>query len=281
MRAAAQLSLETGPGGGYKVSRRTEEAKKPVRRIAIKVEYDGADFHGWQLQADQRTVQGVLEKAALKTTTASARLHGASRTDAGVHALGQVAHFNTDSNLRVDEIVPALNYWLPRDVSVLAACGVPEGFHARFSARSKLYRYRVLPCRVRRPLRERFCLRLRGALDLPAMQECARLVVGRHEFASFASERSEGDNTVRTVLRSEWRGAEDELHYFIEADGFLYNMVRALVGTMLEAGRGKLPADGFERILRARDRRAAAATAPAHGLTLIEVKYGEEHNLFA
>ena len=253
-----------------------------MRRIAVKVEYDGTDFVGWQLQAVGRSIQGVMEDAVRKATGAADRVpvQGAGRTDAGVHAEGQVAHFDTGCDLEPDVIVRALNYWLPRDVSVLAARQVPDDFHARFSAKLKLYRYRVICCRERRPLRERYWLREPGSLDLPVMQECASLVAGSHDFASFTTEKQEGQDTVRTVRRSEWTQA-DELHYRVEADGFLYNMVRALVGTMLEAGRGKLTPDEFRRILDARDRRAAGPTAPPHGLTLVEVRFGESCDLFS
>lgn len=252
-----------------------------MRRIAVKLEYDGTDFLGWQLQAEGRTVQGALEEAARKATGGAERVvvQGAGRTDAGVHAEGQVAHFDTDSHLEPDVMVRALNYWLPEDVSVLAARDVPEGFHARFSAAGKLYRYRVLCCPERRPLRERYCLHEQGPLDLASMQGCAALIVGRHDFASFTTEKQEGQNTVRTVRRSEWVEEDDELHYYVEGDGFLYNMVRALVGTMLEAGRGKLAPDRCQHILDTQDRRAAGPTAPAHGLTLVCVSYGKGDDL--
>ena len=254
-----------------------------MRRIAVKIEYDGTDSAGWQLQADERTTQGVVEQAVRKATGAVDRVpvQGASRTDAGVHAEGQVAHFDTGCQLQPWVIVRALNYWLPRDVSVLAAREVTADFHARFSATGKLYRYGVVCCREPRPLRERYRLREPCSLDLSAMQGCAELIVGTRDFASFTTKKQEGQGTVRTVWRSEWTQAGDELHYYVEADGFLYNMVRALVGTMLNAGRGKLTPDEFERILHAQDRRAAGLTAPSHGLTLVKVDYGEQYDLFS
>jgi len=246
-----------------------------VRRIALKIEYDGTGFLGWQLQRAGRTVQGALEDAAGRATDSQRRLpvHGAGRTDAGVHALGQVAHFDTDSALPAEVLLRAVNHWLPKDVSVLGCWEVPQDFHSRFTAVSKIYRYRVLPCSVRRPMAERYCLREPGPLDLAAMQQCACLIEGSHDFASFATEKREGQNTLRTVLRSEWREQGGELQYWVEADGFLYNMVRALVGAMLDAGRGRLSACEFRRIMEARDRRTAGRTAPPHGLTLVEVKY--------
>jgi len=253
-----------------------------MRRIAIKVEYDGTDFEGWQLQAEGRTVQGAVEEAVGKAAGSEERVtvHGAGRTDAGVHAEGQVAHFDTACDLAPEVLVRAINHWLPGGVSCRAAAEAAEDFHARFGAAGKLYRYRVLCSAEPRPLRERYCLRVFQPLDAAAMGECARAVAGEHDFASFASESWNYDSTVRTVTRSEWIEAGDEMHYLIEADGFLYNMVRALVGTMLEAGEGKLTPEAFAQVLEARDRKAAGRTAPAHGLTLVEVHYPPECDPF-
>ena len=244
-----------------------------TRRIALTIEYDGTGFNGWQLQASGRTVQGVLEEAIFKATGAHSRVHGASRTDAGVHAEGQAAHFDTDSRLPPWQVLKALNYYLPRDVAVLEAKDVPPEFHARFSATGKLYRYRVLLSPVRRPLLEGSCLREGRPLDLGAMQACAGCVKGEHDFASFASEPERVHTTVRTVTRSEWSREGEELRYYVEANGFLYKMVRTLVGTMLEAGLGKLTVADFERVMDERDRRAAGPCAPAKGLTLMAVRY--------
>jgi len=268
-----------------------------MRRIAIKLEYDGADFDGWQLQDGGRTVQGALETAVQKATGAGGRVvvQGASRTDAGVHAQGQVAHFDTESALEPAVLVRAINHWLPQDVSCLQAADASQDFHARFSARGKLYCYRVLLSAQRRPLIERYCVRVFMPVELSAMQACAQHILGEHDFASFASESDGAEKTVRTVARSEWvmsadipeqsRGwhpdSTNEIQYLVEADGFLYNMVRALVGTMLEVGRGKITVEGFARALDARDRKAAGPTAPAHGLTLVRVNYPPQLDPFA
>jgi len=246
-----------------------------MRRVAFTIEYDGTEFNGWQLQAGGRTVQGVLEEAIFKATGARSRVHGASRTDAGVHAEGQVAHCDTDSRLPSWQMLKALNHYLPPDVAVLQAKDVPPQFHARFSATSKLYRYRVLLSRVRRPLLDRFCMREGRPLDVEAMQACADRVKGEHDFASFASEPERMNTTVRRVSRSEWRSEGEELRYYVEADGFLYKMVRTLVGTMLEVGLGKRTVADFERIMAAHDRRTAGPCAPAKGLTLMVVRYPE------
>lgn len=257
-----------------------------MRTIVLRVEYAGGDFLGWQLQPDGRTVQGEMEAAAARATGVDTRvvIKGAGRTDAGVHAMGQVAQFDTASGLDCDTLARAINYWLPDDVAVLTACepaAAAEGkrFNVRFSALSKLYRYRLLSSHVRRPMRARFCTRVEPGLDVAAMRRCASVLAGEHDFASFTSEKQEGQDTVRTIMRSEWVEEDEELRYEVEGNGFLYNMVRALVGTMIEAGRGKLAPDEFGRVLGRRDRRAAGPTAPARGLTLVEVRYGPQWGL--
>jgi len=244
-----------------------------MRRMMITLEYDGTDFCGWQLQAEDRTVQAAVEEAVQRVTGRASRVTGASRTDSGVHAEGQVAHFDTDSELEAERLVPALNFYLPPDVSVLDCREVEPDFHARFSATSKLYRYRILRSGPRRPLRERFCLREWRPLDAGAMAEAAAALAGRHDFTSFASEHGETASNVRHLMRSELIEDNDELHYYAEADGFLYNMVRIIVGTLLEVGRGKIPASDVPDILAARNRKAAGPTAPPRGLALVKVKY--------
>ncbi len=242
----------------------------------ITIEYDGTDFLGWQLQAEGRTVQGVLEDALLKTTQENIRVTGAGRTDSGVHAEGQTAHFGTSSELATERFAPALNFWLPDDVAVLHCCEAPGDFDAQRSARSKLYRYRILRSSTPRPLRDRYVLREWRPLDLGRMAECAALLEGEHDFTSFASEHSEASGAVRRVLRSEIREDGDEVHYLVEGEGFLYNMVRIIVGTLRRAGLGKLSVEEFAGVLEARSRPAAGPTAPAKGLTLLEVTYPED-----
>ena len=246
-----------------------------MRRIAIKLQYDGTDYLGWQLQAEGRTVQGVLEEAVRRATGAAERVpvQGAARTDAGVHAEGQVAHFDTACELPAAALVDALNFWLPADVAVLAAYQAGEAFHARFSAVAKLYRYRLLCSRQRRPLTERYCFRVPLLLDLGAMRACASQLVGTHDFSSFTSAGGNTQATTHTVFLSEWREAGGELHFLVKADGFSYKMVRALVGTMLDAGRGRLSPEDFAAALLRLQRRAAGPTAPARGLTLVQVFY--------
>lgn len=244
-----------------------------MRRLMLTIEYDGTDFYGWQVQAEGRTVQGVLEEAVLKACGEQARVSGASRTDSGVHAEGQVAHFDADSALPPGRLLKALNHWLPHDVAVLDCREAPDGFDARFSAASKLYRYRLLCSQVRRPLRERSTVRVWRPLDRRAMRACAEMLVGEHDFTSFASEHTEAASNVRRLIRSELVEAGDELHYLVEGDGFLYNMVRIIVGTLLEVGLGNLTPDEFAAALAARDRKAAGPTARPRGLALVRVSY--------
>ncbi len=247
-----------------------------MRRVMLTLEYDGARFLGWQLQTEGRTVQGVLEAAVEKATGERARLTGASRTDSGVHAEGQVAHFETNTRLGEAELLKALNHWLPLDVAVLDCRAAPPGFDARFSAASKLYRYRILRSAVRHPLREGRVLRVWRPLDVAAMRECAAMLVGQHDFTSFASEHTQAASNVRRLLRSELVEKGEELHYLVEGEGFLYNMVRIIAGTLLRVGLGKMTAEGFAAALQARDRRAAGPTARAHALTLLCVRYPDD-----
>ncbi len=247
-----------------------------MRRLLLTLEYDGTDFNGWQLQAEGRTVQGALEEAVRRITGERVRVCGAGRTDAGVHAEGQTAHFDTESDLEPARIKGALNHYLPQDVSVLDCRQVPHQFDAQRSATSKLYRYRILTSGPRRPLRERYVLRRWQPLDAEAMARCAALLEGEHDFTSFASEHATVQSCVRRVVRSELVESGDELHYFIEGDGFLYNMVRVIVGTLIEVGRGQMGEEEFADALAARDRTAAGPTAAARGLTLVRVNYPDD-----
>ncbi|MFW6457026.1 MAG: tRNA pseudouridine(38-40) synthase TruA [Planctomycetota bacterium] len=241
----------------------------------MKIEYDGTDFLGWQLQAEGRTVQGAVEQAVQKALGIQMRVpvHASGRTDTGVHAVGQVAHFDTDISRPPITLVDALNHWLPDDVSILAATRVSSSFHSRFSASRKLYRYRILRSSVPHPLRERFTHRVYEDLHPSPMQLCAQRIIGTHNFASFTSSGSSVQSTVRCIHLSEWRERGDELHYFVESNGFTYNMVRALVGTMIEAGRANLSPTDMERIILARDRRYGGPTVSPKGLMLMHVEY--------
>jgi tRNA pseudouridine38-40 synthase len=245
----------------------------PLYRVTLA--YDGTDFLGWQRQArSDRTVQGVLEDALARLAEGGGvTVVGAGRTDAGVHALGQVASFGLPRDIDPTGLRRALNGLLPEDVRVLEAARVPEGFNARRSAASKLYRY-VLDCGgVPLPQRRRGTAWVPWHLDVTAVQRVASLFLGRHDFRSLASAGSSVRTTVRTVIRSDVAFDETGLTYEVEADGFLRRMVRSMVGGLIAAGRGRVRATDLAAALQARDRRAWPPPAPASGLTLVRVEY--------
>jgi tRNA pseudouridine38-40 synthase len=242
-----------------------------MKNYRLVIGYDGTDFRGWQRQPDGRTVQGVLEEAVFKVTRKRTVVHGAGRTDAGVHALGQVASIRGVFKLTDEVLFRALNAVLPADVRVFSLEEAPPGFHARRSARSKLYRYRIVHAPQASPLDRRYVLHWPYPLKLGAMREAARLFVRTADFTAFSSNRDR--SPVRTVTRSEIRRSGDEIVYTVEAQGFLRYMVRTIVGTLLEVGRGRIRPADIEEIFGNRNRSLAGPTAPARGLTLIRVDY--------
>lgn len=245
-----------------------------MRNIKLLIEYDGTDFFGWQKQPWGRTVQGVLEEAITRILGHQIRLVGSSRTDRGVHALGQVANFKTTSPLPLETMLRAFNAVLPEDVAVKAVEEAPHDFHARFSAKSKVYEYRVLLRPIRSPLERRYSWHVPESLDIDAMAECCQRLIGRLDFSSFRISGSKTKTTVREMYRAEIvLRSPHHLLFVFEANGFLKGMVRSIVGTLVEVGRGKISPEQFVRILEARDRRAAGITAPPQGLFLVEVKY--------
>lgn len=242
--------------------------------------YDGTDFEGWQLQAAARaarTVQGCFEEALARLSGGEAvRAHAAGRTDAGVHALGQVVSFELPRPFEPARLARALNGLLPRDVRVLAAAEAAPGFHARRSATGKLYRYELDTGPVQLPQRRRLAGHVPGALDAAAVGAAAALYLGRHDFASLQSAGSSVRGSTRTVTRSEARVEPGRLLYEVEADGFLRKMVRSLVGGLLAAGRGERTLPELAAALAARDRSAWPPPAEARGLTLVRVDYPAE-----
>jgi len=241
--------------------------------IKVVLEYDGSDFEGWQQQAGGRTVEAELKKALRSVTATDISVHAAGRTDAGAHAEGQVANFHTDGRIAPPRLMAALNARLPDDVAVLSAAEVPDDFHARYSARSRRYRYRYLDRTARPALERDRCWHVRGPLDVEAMARAAKALAGRHDWTSFCSASEPVDGRVRemrsaTVAR---RGEFVELE--LVAEGFLRGMVRSIAGALAEVGRSRRPATWVGEVLRARDRRRAPRTAPAGGLTLMEVIY--------
>jgi tRNA pseudouridine38-40 synthase len=243
------------------------------RNIRLLVEYDGTAYAGWQRQPNGPTVQEVLETACADLTGAPVTLHGSGRTDAGVHALGQVATFQTRATVPADRFAPALNTRLPPDVVVRASAEVDPAFHARFSARGKAYLYEVRTGPVRPALRRNQAHHVAEVLDVDAMAAAARRFLGTHDFRGFASTGRPVEDPRRTVDGVELLGRGDGLFFRVSADGFLYKMVRTLVGTLLAVGLGKLGTADIEAALATADRDRAGPTAPARGLTLLGVRY--------
>ena len=244
--------------------------------LRFTLEYDGTDFEGWQSQPEgHRTVQDTLEEALRRVTGKSVRVVGAGRTDAGVHAEGQVASAEIETSMACSELHRALNASLPRDLAVVGLDEQPGGFHAQHDARSKLYCYRIWNGSWPSPLRDRRSCWQRAPLDVAAMGEAAHCFEGRHDFASLQNAGSGVRDTVRTLYRVEVAGSPGgEICVEVEGSGFLRHMVRNLVGVLLEVGRGRLDPASVPTLLAARDRRAAPASAPARGLTLVRVDYG-------
>jgi len=247
-----------------------------MRTIKIIIEYDGTDFNGWQAQPTGfRTVQGEIEGALQRIFKTKTTLIGSGRTDSGVHAAGQVAHFRTSSAMPAQTICAALNGNLPGDIAILNATDVENTFHAQYSAERKTYRYRILNRKTRGALNRHVCFLYPFPLNVRRMQQEAKALIGTHDFKSFKaadSDRRE-KNTVRTITRLDIKKREDEIIIDIEANGFLYKMVRNIVGTLLDIGNGRLPKGSMQEILEKKDRTLASPTAAPNGLTLLNVTY--------
>jgi tRNA pseudouridine38-40 synthase len=251
-----------------------------MRHLKLLLAYDGTDFRGWQVQPDQPTIQGLLSSAIGRLTGENVLPQGSGRTDAGVHALAQVATFSTASPIPVENLAKALNETLPAAIRVLGAEEVGTDFHPRKSARAKTYRYRIFREAVCPPFLARYVWHYPYPLDEAAMIAVADVVLGQHDFTSFAAtdpekgkEKEEGFSNVREITTSKWERQADELFYTVAGSGFLHHMVRNLVGTFLLIGKGTLSRDDLRRILEAKNRSAAGATAPASGLYLVNVEY--------
>ena len=247
-----------------------------MRTLKLTVAYDGTPYVGWQRQANGTSIQQVIEEAFVPLVGEDVPrpgVAGAGRTDAGVHALGQVASVNVAFDLSPAAVGRALNVRLPYDIRVLAVEEAPLGFHARFHARGKTYRYRIATTPVLSPFDRFFVWHAPDARDVDAMRRAAASLLGRHDFVSFQARGSTTRNTVRTIDRLEILESDDGLAVEIAGDGFLRHMVRAVVGTLVEVGGGLRAPESMSAILAARDRRRAGPTAPASGLTLIGVRY--------
>lgn len=246
-----------------------------MRNMKLTLEYDGSRFFGFQRQKGRRTVQSELEKALRKLFIKRTKISSASgRTDAGVHATGQVVNVKTDSTIPLFKIQLGLNTYLPEDLAVVRIEEMPDSYHARFQAKRKRYEYAVWNHKVRSPLQRSRAYHFPYDLDMVLMQNAAKLLVGRHDFKSFQAKWSDGrSDSVRTIHRLGIKKEASEVRFVVEGDGFLYNMVRNIVGTLLFVGCGKISLKDFKEIIRKRDRRHAGPTVPAHGLVLVGVVY--------
>ncbi len=246
----------------------------------LTIEYDGTDFCGWQIQrANERTVQAEIKKALEKIVKHPVTVIGAGRTDSGVHALGQVAHVRLSSSITPSILLKALNANLPEDIAILGVKKVSDDFHAQFSARSKIYRYTILNRESRCANERKFCLHIRQPIDIPMLTKAARVFIGRHDFRAFRGSatpqkrRDKSKTTVRTVHKIVLRRRKDFIFCDIEANGFLYKMVRNIVGTLLDVSAGRIRPKDLKAIMASGDRRKAGKTAAAHGLCLYKVNY--------
>lgn len=251
-----------------------------MQNIKLTIAYDGADFHGWQFQPGIPTIQGALHDALQQITQEKLTVHGASRTDAGVHALGQVAHFKTHSTLAAEEIQRAMNALLPPSVRIMAAEEVGQDFHSRWMAQGKTYRYRIYRGPVLPPFDHRRALHYPWPLDESAMEAAARLFEGEHDFTSFAassgSEEDDKDRDMQRLIHSSQIIRErdrDEIAYVVRGRSFLRYMVRKIVGTLIEVGKGRLAASDIPQIFEARDRSRSGPTVPPEGLYLVALEY--------
>jgi tRNA pseudouridine38-40 synthase len=250
-----------------------------MRYLRLMLAYDGSEFSGWQIQPDAQTIQGMLASAIGRLTGEKVLPQGSGRTDAGVHALAQVATFSTESPIPVGNWVTALNDILPASIRVLEVAEAPAEFHARKSARAKTYRYRMYRAAICPPFLARYVWHYPYPLNENMMEQAAGLVLGEHDFTSFAAvdrERGLEDHevsNVRRIFTSTWERSGEEFVYTVQGSGFLHHMVRNLVGTFLLVGKGTLAVADVTRILQARKRSAAGATAPASGLYLVSVEY--------
>ena len=242
-------------------------------KIRITLEYDGSNYSGWQLQAGQDSIQARLEEVLERIFSQKIRVHGSGRTDAGVHALGQVAAFEIPRRFEPADLKRAMNALLPPDIAIVETAAASGAFDPRRDARLRAYEYRVLNQDRRSAFDFRYAWLVPAPLDLAAMNAAARLFIGEHDFAAFRSLGSEEKTTLRRVYVSEWSRDGKRLVYRVEASSFMRHMVRTMVGTMVEAGRGKLAPSQVTALIESRDRARAPASAPPCGLFLVEVRY--------
>lgn len=240
------------------------------------ITYDGTQYSGWQIQLNSKSIQGTIQEALRLIFRHEVSLFGSGRTDAGVHALGQIAHFHSPLKMDLYRLLGSLNGLLPHDIRILDIAFAPLSFHSRQSATSKVYQYYVCLENVQQPFRKLYSCHFRERIRKPLLHEAAKLFVGTHDFTSFANDSFEGaaaKNAVRTILRLDLTDTEDGIRFEIEANGFLYKMVRNIVGTILDVAKGKRSLDEIPEIFAAKDRKKAGQAVPSHGLFLYQVNF--------
>lgn len=247
-----------------------------MKRIMLKVAYDGTNYNGWQVQPNGITIEGQLNKALHGLLGEEIAVIGASRTDAGVHALCNIAVFDTESRIAPEKIAPALNARLPEDIRIQESVRVPDHFHPRRCNTRKTYEYRIYTGKYENPIGRQYAHFVYVPLDAEKMQKAADYLVGEHDFKSFCVAKAQVLTTVRTVYEAKIRKEGAYLIFRISGNGFLFNMVRIIAGTLLEVGRGNMQPEQMKTILEAKDRQAAGPTAPARGLTLVEFEFCDE-----
>lgn len=244
-----------------------------MKRIKLTIAYDGTNYCGWQIQPNGITIEEILNKALSKMTGEEILVIGASRTDSGVHAMGNVAVFDTETTIPSERIAVALNQRLPDDIVITKSEEVPLDFHPRYCNCSKTYEYHIINTRIPIPTKRLTNYFVSYVLDIDKMRQAASYLVGEHDFVSFCNVRTDVENTVRTITALDIITNGNEITIRITGNGFLYNMVRIIVGTLIRVGRGFYEPEKVKEILEAKDRKAAGVTAPAHGLMLVEIKY--------
>lgn len=244
-----------------------------MRRIKLIVAYDGTEYSGWQIQPEAPTIEMYLDKAIRELTGENVHVTGASRTDAGVHAYGNVAVFDTESTIPGDRFTFALNRFLPDSIVIQDSWEVSVDFHPRHCNTRKTYEYRILNTAVPLPQKRNFTWHVAGSIDIEKMKEAAAYIVGEHDFKSFCCVRTQAESTVRTIYSLEVLQEGSEIIIRIKGNGFLYNMVRIITGTLIQVGKGRFKPEYVKQMLRAKDRTVAGQTAPPQGLTLVGIEY--------
>lgn len=247
-----------------------------MKRVRLKVAYDGTNYCGWQVQPNEVTIEGVLNETLSELLGEEIEVVGASRTDSGVHADGNYCIFDTETHIPAEKIAYAMNQRLPEDITIIKSEEVDEDWHPRFQESMKTYKYRIVNREMPDPIRRLYSHFTYSKLDVDAMKEAAKYLVGEHDFASFCSAGSQVESTIRTIESLEVTQNGDEIDVIVQGNGFLYNMVRIIVGTLLEAGEGKISPSDMQKILDSKDRGLAGKTAVAKGLKLVKIEYIDE-----